>query len=900
MAGHGVLLSGMTLLVSDTGCVPAAFFSCVLARRTSGTTAAECSDFLEGLLNTVCWEKDDGTLVFKDDSMIQIGRGATLDRKENAVLHQADSQPSRADHWTLPLEGREQEPAVHELGVADVDAPDYELPAGTDPAVFDRSNANLSAPDADPRRGSQPQGSPRRATLAEHAPQGASPRPQIAAPAAAAVTTSEYESSSRRQGSVSPPKERKDSVKKKAGGMDAVVNVVTKGRKSKWGSQLAKKSTVRTALGSTDKGTEDAGVPAPSGEVTAVDIGLPRFPGEPWPPKPLPEYTLHLATSERAELWREARAGGRHHDLANHQGWDEFTPRHANVGAAPYAGGLDKYGGGCFTRPASVLMASAHAAPPPPAKIYEPPASPIVSSRRVSFEHGTESAPPKTAPHPQDVGSSLLSTEEAEDLEPPSTAFSSCFRAAPPPLIALGPPERPRISLGPVEHRASVSAGGRADVWVRQSSPQAEQSRGHTAPWGRSRAATFAGAERQMMPPAPQTADPRPPKTAPGILEPEPSQGNRSLLPQPPAPGALTCRGRTACGSRTLYVSQQRSVAEASISASEGGPSGSPTPTPTPDISQPASRRASIEQPVLRIALPSKQPSLGAALNDTTRSPAPPAPAPKLPPPASAPSQVIIEAPPSGAEHTHSESSIPPRQSIPPPASLPPPPRGHFPPSGSGPPTAHELLGSLASGSLSARVFVAAISPKGHGRNIATMPKPRPPPIKTGTLASLLRTTGGDVSLEAVWAARIADQVSNSPRADRPDELGVRSTEPLPFSVRPRPRTMQAATPAFVGNARDEMAQRRASYQSYLEEQQRNLSDSEESVLVPGVVENSKPRPRSFSYEPFSASPRERPQTMQSGGQAFFSKEGIMFNRRASYEHRPRHGQHGAQMLRIQ
>ena len=192
-------------------------------------------------------------------------------------------------------------------------------------------------------------------------------------------------------------------------------------------------------------------------------------------------------------------------------------------------------------------------------------------------------------------------------------------------------------------------------------------------------------------------------------------------------------------------------------------------------------------------------------------------------------------------------------------------------------------------------MFVAAISPKGHGRNIATMPKPRPPPIKTGTLARCCdrwrRFT------EAVWAARIADQVSNSPRADRPDELGVRSTEPLPFSVRPRPRTMQAAP-------RPSSATRETKWLSVeplIRATWRSSSETCRTRKKASLYQVSSriPTDRGFSYEPFLRH-LGRPQTMQSGGQAFFSKEGIMFNRRASYEHRPRHGQHGAQMLRIQ
>ena len=78
------------------------------------------------------------------------------------------------------------------------------------------------------------------------------------------------------------------------------------------------------------------------------------------------------------------------------------------------------------------------------------------------------------------------------------------------------------------------------------------------------------------------------------------------------------------------------------------------------------------------------------------------------------------------------------------------------------PPTAHELLGALASGSLSARVFTGTERPRRSQRQS----RPQLPNVSGRTLSSLLRLHEQSISLEAVLAARLADQVAGSEEID--------------------------------------------------------------------------------------------------------------------------------------
>ena len=75
------------------------------------------------------------------------------------------------------------------------------------------------------------------------------------------------------------------------------------------------------------------------------------------------------------------------------------------------------------------------------------------------------------------------------------------------------------------------------------------------------------------------------------------------------------------------------------------------------------------------------------------------------------------------------------------------------------PPTAHELLGALASGSLSARVFTGTERPRRSQRQS----RPQLPNVSGRTLSSLSREQS--ISLEAVLAARLADQVAVAKRS---------------------------------------------------------------------------------------------------------------------------------------
>ena len=81
----------------------------------------------------------------------------------------------------------------------------------------------------------------------------------------------------------------------------------------------------------------------------------------------------------------------------------------------------------------------------------------------------------------------------------------------------------------------------------------------------------------------------------------------------------------------------------------------------------------------------------------------------------------------------------------------------HPPKTAPPPPTARELLGALANGSLSAREFVGVQSPR--ARPMRPRSQAHTPRNRTA-LSSLLRTQKQPVSLEAVVAARLADQIS--------------------------------------------------------------------------------------------------------------------------------------------
>lgn len=675
----------------------------------------------------------------------------------------------------------------------------------------------------------------------------------------------------------------------------SLVGLATKaGRKSKWGSKSkkAKASILEEGLEEEEEGKSTTeGVASKATEPTVER----RRPAAILKPAPTQAQDVRLATQERGELWRAARTEGRHHQLGPNPGASQ-----AEDSASPR--------GGCFTRPASVLMASAHAPPPTPAKVYDPqpPPSKPPPLRTAAKEFSSEFIPPKTAPQcgPEAArrGTALwpiYPDEEASAIAPPATAGGG-FRAAPAPVIALPPPERPRISLGPIEHR------GGAEVWVNQDSPQHERSPLCSAPWagGRTSFASHVETSRQVA----QVPSTHPPKTSPGKLElvqrvdrqlsPRIAQQQRPLNSLFAAPSAsfvatggsnpFPSRGSTATESRTFRITHHTST----LAAEPDG--GSPPPPPTPELRTNAGRRTRVK----------RYSDDAHATFDTTSTYIVPrtapvkevlnASAPFAMPPAYVP---LGSPPPLPPRSTGPFSSMLP---IPTPMSLPPPGTGGaLPP----PPTAHELLGSLAQGSLSARVFVAAMSTSGHGRNISTTSRSRPP-AKPGTLASLLRSTEIEASLEAVWTARLADQVAATeagisgsatsshvremPRPPTAAEMAMgasvaasllkaqmeretraqarvarldacahdmitghthrQSTHIHPGgSISARGLSSRETPPgavnkAFNANTFEEMAQRRALYRSHLERQVRDRDDDYLSIIGSVVNEFEPPR----------------------------------------------------------
>lgn len=312
-----------------------------------------------------------------------------------------------------------------------------------------------------------------------------------------------------------------------------------------------------------------------------------------------------------------------------------------------------------------------------------------------SAANGAPSAPPPSAP------SNVLPPRGASRA---SAAHSCAFLASPPPWLTIPPRDRPRVDIGPGEHRSLLCHGGSPSAWNADECTRLAESRPPRTAAARIRSfemdakdrltaavATRGAAMRRSAPVE------RPPRTSPAQLERGESVAREVALslqtPRPPPKPSTPLAALVATPSASFSPSCRRGAS----------PSGQHLSLLPPIYDQPPSPPTSPEPP---------------------EEPPPPPPAPAAPAPAAQPPPFIVP--------------------------LPTPP----------PPTAHALLGALAQGSLSARRLVnCSAAPRLHGRQVMGAQTARPH-TGGGTLAALLRGSERVISIEAVWAARVADDAA--------------------------------------------------------------------------------------------------------------------------------------------
>ena len=218
------------------------------------------------------------------------------------------------------------------------------------------------------------------------------------------------------------------------------------------------------------------------------------------------------AAAERAKA-KAAEVERRRREEAAEAERDRLRRFQMGAGGGAELSPRDRSGGSCFTRPVSL---SANTAAPAPIRVYDPtppsaesrlvhrtgrPAAPLPTGSvtgagtaafrtfvppppilcdLVTSEGGgwySEWQPPATSPRVGEVSSSAhlpstapprppLATTSAEG----SSAIVGSFCAAPPPLNALGPMERPRLRLGPAEHMMGGHHVGGASLSVEMGS----------------------------------------------------------------------------------------------------------------------------------------------------------------------------------------------------------------------------------------------------------------------------------------------------------------------------------------------------------------------------------------------------------------------------------------------
>ena len=775
---------------------------------TTGSSATECSSFLSDLLRRLCNVNANGELEFKDDSQITVGAGAELEVSDVPVPQETQQEASKPLAEVVPesLMPRESIGSITETS-----EPVQELTS--DPNASRSSGGGapskrvvLPAPTESNQQTTDPPPVVRRESIAQG-------RRSSIAPVA-------------RRGSVMARRQS-------AAGWDGLVAVVktstkSKSRKDKWAPKAKSPRSPRESAGddsTAGTGTGDGQKKSYDRRKSVMDFQSVREepqeeeePGVEATPITTQAATViakHFRafvsrTALRATLWQAARAEGRHHACGG-----ELAAVSSTVQAPKSS---------CFTR--QVSHAASHAPPPRAATVYDPRpppskvpprmaataelASDFDAPRRESFSaHGTSNGSPR---------SNIAAGQTAQ--VPPATATGG-FRAAPPPIIAYAPPERPRMALGPVEHRNSVSASGReramrTDVWVR-SPPRGERQLRTAAPYESHVSQARCGLGRVRSGAGGSSSEfhfLRPPKTSPAKLE-------RGQAPQ-------EASQRVPLDDLIAVPLASYSHVNGRYSPQQQRPTESPTPAPTPRGSRHASKEIGTS------SIRDRAKTQHGVMLIVPHPPAPPHCAPV------APSLQYLHSATSLASVAPASamSSLPLPLSVPP-VTLQSVPLSADPLAAAGrmpPPSAHSLLGALADGALSARVFTAAKSPRmQHGRNIGSTSRPRPPP-NSGTLSSLLRTAESGVSLEAVWTARIADELEQGSKVLLPSALlapgsaGLMATEQLRALM-----AIGGTDPPHVGKAfaasarstREEVSQRRVQFRDHLA---RQLHDIESRI----------------------------------------------------------------------
>ena len=408
-------------------------------------------------------------------------------------------------------------------------------------------------------------------------------------------------------------------------------------------------------------------------------------------------------------------------------------------------------------------------------------------------------------------GSNAPQPPPPSSSQPGSARSHKSFCPQPRSINAMGVNARPKLKLGPNEHRSlNASAGGmgygpilthttasaRSDVWVR--SPTQERHPPRTAqPRIAVPAADTAASssqQQQNSPPAAASTALRPPKTAPA--DPSPHFVRRSA-------GAhleVTNSSSFVSTPRRPPTQQQQPQQQPPPTASnEPLPpiniaAAAPAAAMENDLDAPRSalvgklgegkilsdeelrqlRQAAGDGGLMSPPYGRRAANVGGSFAAATEQPASFSEAALLPPqPPQAAVPIVPPLPLTAMVADQARSLAPPPKT----ASAAQPP-----------PTAHALLGALASGSLTARVFTGSVpTPRLHGRQVSVQAfQPKPPP-SAGTMASLLRSHEKPISLEAVFAARIADEA-------------VRVSEGLLYPMPPSTARPSTTVPAFNTN----------------------------------------------------------------------------------------------------